>query len=39
VPCLIGGAFFPLLIVGAAIAGVAYVALEKKEETKKSESP
>mgnify|MGYP001478759912 CR=1 FL=1 len=35
VPCLIGGAFFPVLIVGAVIAGVAYVVKKKKEETSK----
>jgi len=33
VPCLIGGAFLPVLIVGAVIAGVAYVVSKKKEGT------
>lgn len=33
VPCLIGGAFFPLLIVGAVVAATAYIVLKKKEQT------
>jgi len=32
---LIGAAFFPLLIVVAVIAAIAYVVLKKKEETEK----
>jgi len=35
VPCLIGGAFFPVLILGAVIAGIAYMVLKRKEETEK----
>ena len=30
---LIGGLFFPLLIMVAVIGGIAYVVLKKKEET------
>lgn len=35
VPCLIGGAFFPALIVAGIIAATVYVIMKKKEDTEK----